>query len=110
LNLPSDKTTQVAFYLPNFDTGRTEVEFWDLNTNALLTSITCDKLWDGCYLVYELSGNINVQIAFNVISMGEDGYGTTPKGTMPRYVGYKCTDYEYALNQVAPQYGGGTEI
>ena len=42
--------------------------------------------------------------------MGEDGYGTTPKGTMPRYVGYKCTDYEYALNQVAPQYGGGTEI
>jgi hypothetical protein len=29
---------------------------------------------------------------------------------MPRYAGYKCTDYEYALNQVAPEYGGGTEI
>ncbi len=219
LNLPTNKTTQVAFYLPNLDTNHTEVDFWNLNTNALITTKTCDKLWDGCYLVYELSGNIrvtfkgnwwynvklagvffdktskdasgscsvfpvkddfetkgnwkgvygedgywvfgsdaklpdgitakatdnnvliplkwpegvrhfsyrkdpvlpdnsagmgfatdNVQIAFNVIPMGEDGYGTTPKGTMPKYVGYKCTDYEYALNQVAPDYGGGTEI
>ena len=33
-----------------------------------------------------------------------------PKGTIPRYVGYKCTDYEYALNTVAPEYGGGFEI
>lgn len=32
------------------------------------------------------------------------------KGTMPRYIGYKCTDYEYALNTVAPEYGGGFEI
>jgi hypothetical protein len=52
----------------------------------------------------------NVQIAFNVIPMGEDGLLSYPKGTMPRYIGYKCTDYEYALNQVAPEYGGGTEI
>jgi len=52
----------------------------------------------------------NVQIAFNVIPLGEDGYASTPKGTMPKYVGYKCTDYEYALNQVAPEFGGGTEI
>ncbi len=52
----------------------------------------------------------NVQIAFNVIPMGEDGYGSHPAGTMPGYIGYKCTDYEYALNQVAPEYGGGTEI
>lgn len=219
LNLPNDKTTQVAFYLPSFDTWRTVVEFWDLNSNALITSKTCDKLWDGCHLVYELSGDIrvtfkgnwwynvklagvffdkttnsangntsvflvkddfdtkgnwkgvygnsgfwvfgsepsfpsginaratdnnmliplkwpegvrhfsyrkdpvlpdnsagmgfatdNVQIAFNVIPIGEDGYESTPKGTMPKYVGYKCTDYEYALNQVAPEYGGGTEI
>jgi len=219
LNLPTDKTTKVAFYLPSFDTWRTEVEFWNLKTNALLASKTCDKLWDGCYLVYELSGNIrvtlkgnwwynvklagvffdntmndasgktsvfpvkddfdtkgnwknvygkdgfwvfgsepklpsginakatdnnvliplkwpegvrhfsyrkdpvlpdnsagmgfatdNVQIAFNVIPIGEDGYQSTPKGTMPKYVGYKCTDYEYALNQVDPKYGGGTEI
>jgi len=219
LNLPTNKTTQVAFYLPNLDTYQTQIEFWDLNSNALITSDYCDKLWDGCYLVYELSGNIrvtfkgnwwynvklagvffdktsnavtgtssafpvkkdfdtkgnwkgvygkdgcwvfgsdpslpddinaqatdnnvliplkwpegvrhftyrkdpvlpdnssgmgyatdNVQIAFNVIPIGEDGYGSTPKGTMPKYVGYKCTDYEYALNQVAPEYGGGTEI
>ena len=33
-----------------------------------------------------------------------------PKGTMPRYTGYKCTDYEYALNTVSPEYGGGFEI
>lgn len=52
----------------------------------------------------------NVQIAFNVIPIGTDGYEAAPKGTMPRYAGYKCTDYEYALNQVAPEYGGGTEI
>jgi len=219
LNLPTDKTTKVAFYLPGFDTWRTVVEFWDLNSNALLASKTCDRLWDGCYLVYELSGNLrvtfkgqwwynvklagvffdkttneandktcvfqikddfdtkgnwkgvygkdgywvfgcepklpsgvhatatynevliplkwpegvrhfsyrkdpvlpdnsagmgfatdNVQIAFNVIPIGEDGYESTPKGTMPKYVGYKCTDYEYALNQVDPKYGGGTEI
>lgn len=219
LNLPTNKTTQVAFYLPNLDTYNTKIEFWDLNSNALITTEHCDKLWDGCYLVYELSGNIrvtfkgnwwynvklagvffdktsneatgsssafpvtkdfdtkgnwkgiygkdgywvfgsepnlpdgitaqatdnnvliplkwpdgvrhfsyrkdpvmpdnsagmgfatdNVQIAFNVIPIGEDGYESTPKGTMPKYVGYKCTDYEYALNQVAPEYGGGTEI
>ncbi|OIP84509.1 MAG: hypothetical protein AUK44_02275 [Porphyromonadaceae bacterium CG2_30_38_12] len=219
LNLPSDKATQVAFYLPNIDTQKTLVDVFDLNTNALLLSQSCNKLWDGCYLVFELSGNVrvtfkgdwwynvklagvffdktitctnnvtsaffvkedfdtkgnwknvygkegywvfgsepkmpagipanatdtnvliplkwpegvrlfsyrkdpvlpdnssglgfasdNVQIAFNVIPIGDDGYGSTAKGTMPRYIGYKCTDYEYALNQVAPEYGGGTEI
>jgi hypothetical protein len=52
----------------------------------------------------------NVLIAFNVIPEGQDGLLDHPPGTMPRYTGYKCTDYEYALNQVAPQYGGGTEI
>ncbi|WP_212005487.1 hypothetical protein [Chitinophaga sp. HK235] len=52
----------------------------------------------------------NVLLAFNVIPEGQDGLLACPPGTMPRYTGYKCTDYEYALNQVAPQYGGGTEI
>ena len=52
----------------------------------------------------------NVQIAFNAIPIGEDGMLACPPGTMPRYTGYKCTDYEYALNPIAPQYGGGTEI
>ncbi len=52
----------------------------------------------------------NVLIAFNVLPIGQDGLLANPPGTMPRYTGYKCTDYEYALNAVAPQYGGGTEI
>lgn len=52
----------------------------------------------------------NILIAFNVLPIGEDGMESHPKGTMPRYVGYKCTDYEYALNTVSPDYGGGFEI
>jgi hypothetical protein len=218
LNLPEGKTIRVAFYLPNFDTWRTEIEIRDLKTSALLASETAEKLWNGAYIVCEISGNVrvtfkgnwwynvklaavffdetnktsasssaefvkqdfdtkgnwknvygklgywvfgtnpslpseitatatdqvilipliwpkgvrhfsyrkdpvlpdnssglgysfdNVQIAFNVIPIGEDELLANPKGTMPRFIGYKCTDYEYALNQVAPQYGGGTEI
>ncbi len=52
----------------------------------------------------------NILIAFNVLPIGEDGMEAYPKGTMPRYIGYKCTDYEYALNTVAPEHGGGFEI
>jgi len=52
----------------------------------------------------------NVQIAFNVLPEDQKPLYPCPPGTMPGYVGYVCTDYEYALNQVAPQYGGGTEI
>jgi len=52
----------------------------------------------------------NVLLAFNVLPEGEDGMLACPPGTMPRYTGYKCTDYEYAMNPVAPQYGGGAEI
>lgn len=52
----------------------------------------------------------NILIAFNVLPIGEDGMEAYSKGTMPRYIGYKCTDYEYALNTVAPEYGGGFEI
>jgi hypothetical protein len=219
LNLPHDKTTQVAFFLPNIDVWITDVEIRDLITNALLIQQPVEKLWDGAYLVSEISGNVrvtfkgawwynvklaavffdstsksssgnthaeiikqdfdtkgnwknvygslgywifgtnpklpdgikakatdqsvlipliwpagvrhftyrkdpvlpdnssgmgissdNLQIAFNVIPIGEDGLLSHPKGTMPRYIGYKCTDYEYALNLVAPEYGGGTEI
>jgi hypothetical protein len=33
-----------------------------------------------------------------------------PPGTMPGFVNYEDTDYEYALNQVDASYGGGTEI
>lgn len=52
----------------------------------------------------------NILIAFNVLPIGHDSMESHPKGTMPRYTGYKCTDYEYALNTVAPEYGGGFEI
>lgn len=52
----------------------------------------------------------NILIAFNALPIGEDGMEITTKGTMPRYIGYKCTDYEYALNTVASEYGGGFEI
>jgi hypothetical protein len=52
----------------------------------------------------------NILLAFNVLPIGEDGMEANSKGVMPRYTGYKCTDYEYALNTVAPEYGGGFEI
>lgn len=55
----------------------------------------------------------NVQIAFNVIPEDDvalKGAYPYPPGTMPRYTPYKDTDYEYALNTVADQYGAGTEI
>lgn len=52
----------------------------------------------------------NILIAFNALPIGEDGLEATAKGTMPGYIGYKCTDYEYALNTVASEYGGGFEI
>ena len=52
----------------------------------------------------------SIQIAFNVLPIGQDGMEAFPKGTMPRYTGYKCTDYEYALSMVAPEFGGGFEI
>ena len=52
----------------------------------------------------------NVLIAFNAIPMGEDGWETHLPGRMPKFVWYKSTDYEFALNKVADEYGGGTEI
>jgi hypothetical protein len=52
----------------------------------------------------------NVQIAFNVLPAADKPWYPCPPGTMPGYIGYADTDYEYALNTVAPPYGGGTEI
>ncbi len=52
----------------------------------------------------------NVQLAFNVLSADRKPWYACPPGTMPGYIGYKDTDYEYALNPVAAEYGGGTEI
>lgn len=52
----------------------------------------------------------NVQIAFGVRAPGEGRLIAAAPGTMPGFVPAETTDYEYALNQVAPEYGGGTEI
>lgn len=52
----------------------------------------------------------NVQIGFNVLPEDQKPLYPFPPGTMRGYTGYSCTDYEYALNKVAEQYGGGVEI
>ncbi|MDQ2800177.1 MAG: hypothetical protein M3Y13_11095, partial [Armatimonadota bacterium] len=52
----------------------------------------------------------NIQIAFNVLPQSQKPWYTHPPGVMDGFTNYKDTDYEYALNQVSPQYGGGTEI
>ena len=52
----------------------------------------------------------NVQIAFNVLADDDKDMLPNPPGTPYHYTGYRCSDYEYALNPVAPQYGGETEI
>ena len=51
-----------------------------------------------------------LQIAFNVIDPGRKDWLVCPPGTMPGYIGYKDTDYEYCLYNVAEKFGGGTEI
>ncbi len=52
----------------------------------------------------------NVLIAFNAIPLGQDGWESHLPGRMPKFVWYKTTDYEFALNKVAEEHGGGTEI
>lgn len=52
----------------------------------------------------------NVLIAFNVVPEAQKTFWSMPPGTEPHYQVYQDTDYEYALNPVAAQYGGGTEI
>ena len=52
----------------------------------------------------------NVQIAFNVLNDTDKDLLPHPPGVPKGFSNYQCSDYEYALNPVAPQYGGGTEI
>lgn len=52
----------------------------------------------------------NVQIAFNVLPPDQKSWYSCPPGTMPGFITYADTDYEYALNPVAEKYGGGVEI
>jgi len=52
----------------------------------------------------------NVLIAFNVIPPAEKDWLTHLPGRFPGFIWRKTTDYEYALNKVADESGGGTEI
>ena len=52
----------------------------------------------------------NVQLAFNVLPASQKSMYSHPKGTMPRYMAYPDTDYEFVFNSVAPRFGGGEEI
>ena len=47
-------------------------------------------------------GHDNVQIAFNVLPPDRKYMLPNPPGVMPHFTTYADTDYEYALNQVAP--------
>lgn len=50
----------------------------------------------------------NVQIAFNVLD--QKPWLANPPGVMPHFITYWDTDYEFALNPVSDEFGGGTEI
>ncbi|MDX1932287.1 MAG: PA14 domain-containing protein [Capsulimonadales bacterium] len=56
------------------------------------------------------NGTDNVQIAFNVLPPEKKTWLPHPPGAPERFITYQDTDYEFALNAVAPEYGGGTEI
>lgn len=60
----------------------------------------------GCFPNFD-----NIQIGFNAIPADQkpDVLANLP-GRMPGFVPTFDTDYEYALNTVAPQYGGGFEV
>ena len=52
----------------------------------------------------------NVLLAFNAIPPAEKDWETHLPGRFPKFIWYKTTDYEYALNHVAAEFGGGSEI
>jgi len=52
----------------------------------------------------------NVLLAFNAIPLAQKDWQTHLPGRFPKFIWYKTTDYEYALNQVDAEAGGGTEI
>jgi hypothetical protein len=56
------------------------------------------------------NGQFNIQIAFNAVPPEQKPMLTHPAGTMPKFMCYMDTDYEFAMNPVADEYGGGTEI
>ena len=55
-------------------------------------------------------GHDNIQIAFNVLPLEQKPFLPAVPGSPPGLVGYHDSDYEFALNPIAPQYGGGVEV
>lgn len=55
-------------------------------------------------------GHDNVQIAFNVLPPAQKRMHDKLPGLPPRFTTYSDTDYEYALNPIAPAFGGGFEV
>jgi len=52
----------------------------------------------------------NVQLAFNVLPDDRKPWYPMAPGTFKGFAGYWDTDYEFALNQIAPDFGGGYEV
>jgi hypothetical protein len=52
----------------------------------------------------------NVQLAFNALPVEAKPWAANPPGTPAGFTDGWSTDYEFALNQVAPDHGGGTEV
>ena len=52
----------------------------------------------------------NVQIAFNVLPDEAKPWHPAPPGVFKGYAEYWDTDYEFALNPVAEEFGGGVEV
>jgi hypothetical protein len=52
----------------------------------------------------------NVQLAFNALPVEAKPLLSKLPGTPDKFIYYADTDYEYALNQVAPEFGGGYEV
>lgn len=52
----------------------------------------------------------NVQLAFNVLAAEKKSWESHLPGRMPGFIWWQDTDYEYALNTVAEQFGGGFEV
>ena len=52
----------------------------------------------------------NVQIGFNALDDDHKPWYPYPAGTFKGFADFWSTDYEYAFNRVAPEFGGGNEV
>ena len=100
----------------NFDWGAKDVPTPEFGTGALEELTWPDDIRRYSYRMDpELpAGNFpnhdNIQIAFNVLPREQKIKGATVPGIPPELLATYDSDYQYALNPVAPKYGGGTEV